>query len=110
MNKFTIRDSKGMVDVTASVAAYSQALTSWVAVNETPVEVISKAVNAVFDTHSQPLPKSFLVTSAVREIAPEPDQYQVVSNRVSDYIKGQVNSGEIDFLPGKGGGFQRSPR
>lgn len=114
MDKFTVRDAGGSVDVAASVASYREALNSWVSVNETPVEVIERAVEAVFDSRSstQRLPTPFLVSLAVQEIGADPSQFKALSARVSAYVKGQCaeNTGRLDTSKGKGGGVLRLAR
>jgi hypothetical protein len=110
MDKFTVRDSNGSVDVKASVGAYSKSLADWVSVNETPVDKIENAVESVFDSHSTRLPTQFLVSLAVQELGTPPDQFQSVSNRVAAYIKGQLASGRLDSTKGKGGGISRLAR
>lgn len=114
MDKFTVRDSNGAVDVGASVSAYTQALTGWVSVNETPVESIERAVEAVFDSHpSTPrLPTPFLTSLAVQEMGADPSQFKVLSARVAAYIKGQSadNTGRLDIAKGNGGGVARLAR
>lgn len=102
MDKFTVRDSNGSVDVAASVTAYSKSLNDWVSINETPVEIIEKAVEAVFDSHTSRLPIAFLVNLAVQEMKATPEQYQALSRRVNSYVKGQIISGRFDSTKGKG--------
>lgn len=114
MDKFTVRDSSGSVDVNASVVAYSQALTDWVSANETPIEHIERAVEAVFDSRPSNvrLPTPFLVSLVVQEMKVDPDQFKPVSVRVAAYIKGQCaeNTGRLDISKGKGGGVARLAR
>jgi len=114
MDKFTVRDSSGSVDVGASVAAYNRALTDWVSVNETPVESIERAVEAVFDSRpaTPRLPTPFLTSLVVQEMNADPSQYKALSARVGTYIKGQCaeNTGRLDISKGKGGGVARLAR
>jgi hypothetical protein len=110
MDKFTVRDSNGSVDVGASLASYSKAINDWVSVNETPVEVIERAVEAVFDSHTSRLPTPFLASLAVQEMNADPERFQSLTNRVTTYIKGQVASGRFDSTKGKGGGIARLAR
>lgn len=114
MDKFTVRDSNGSVDVVASVSAYNKALNDWVSANETPIEVIERAVEAVFDSHPSVsrLPTPFLTSLAVQEIKADPSQFKTLSARVSAYIKGQCadNTGRFDVLKGNGGGVARLAR
>lgn len=114
MDKFTVRDSNGAVDVNASVSAYAKALTGWVSVNETPVESIERAVEAVFDSHPSTtrLPVPFLNSLAVQEMKADPSQFKILSSRVAAYIKGQCadNTGRLDITKGNGGGVARLAR
>lgn len=107
MDKFTVRDSNGSVDVAVSLASYSKALNNWVSVNETPVEVIERAVEAVFDSNSSRLPTPFLASLAVQGMNVDPERFQSLTNRVTTYIRGQVASGRLDSIKGKGGGITR---
>lgn len=110
MDKFTVRDSNGSVDVQASVAAYSNAITDWVTANEIPISSVENAVEAVFDSHSVRLPSPFLTSLVVQEMGVAPDQFQAASNRVAAYVKGQIASGRFDSTKGKGGGVSRLVR
>ena len=113
MDKFTVRDSVGTVDVDASVAAYAQALTQWVNDNEMPVERIATAVDAVFDSRPNTrLPTPFLVSLAVQELQADPLLFKSLSVRVANYVKGECNSenGRFTVTKGKGGGVERLRR
>ena len=52
MDKNTVRSSDGSVDVSASVAKYTEALASWVSENEYDVEAVAAAVNTVLDANA----------------------------------------------------------
>lgn len=110
MDKFTIRDANGTVDTAASVRAYSNALAAWVSANETPVDSIERAVEAVFDTHDKRMPTGFLVDCTMQELNVDPERFQTVSKHVVSYVKGQVASGRIDSTKGTGGGLSRLAR
>ena len=108
MDKFTVRDSVGSVDVEASVAAYTQVLKQWVAENEVPVDRIARAVDTVFDNKPNArLPTPFLVSLAVQELNADPMLFKTLSLRVTDYIKGQCANGAFTVTKGKGGGVMR---
>lgn len=51
MDKYTVRDSSGSVDIIASFSAYAEVLTEWVKNNEFPTEKVEAAVEAVFDRY-----------------------------------------------------------
>ena len=113
MDKFTVRDASGSVDFAASAAAHSKALADW-AVNETPVEAIELAVEAVFDSRptTPRMPTPFLVNLVVQEMGTDPTQFNAQSARVAAYLKGQCasNTGRLDVTKGRGGGVARLAR
>ena len=51
MDKYTVRDTSGSIDVTASAAKYSAALELWASTNEIAADRISSAVGTVLDTY-----------------------------------------------------------
>jgi len=51
MDKYTVRNSVGEVDVAESAEAYARALTHWVDTHEMSMETVRVAVNSVFDSH-----------------------------------------------------------
>ena len=108
MDKFTVRDSVGSVNVEASVAAYTEALSQWVSDNEIPVDRITTAVNSVLDSRPNTrLPTPFLVSLAVQELNLEPALFKAATQRVTDYVKGQCANGNFTVTKGKGGGIMR---
>lgn len=113
MDKFTVRDSAGCVDVVSSVAAYERALTSWVQVNEVPLDLIESAVEAAFDSSDRArLPIDYLTSVAVQNMGVHPDQYRAVTARVGTYIRGQASAscGRLEITKGTGGGVARLSR
>jgi hypothetical protein len=108
MDKFTVRDSSGAVDLVASAKAHSEALAAWVAQNETPADRISAAVNAVFDRFpGQRVPMPALVSLAVMELGATLSEHRSMSQRVHAFVQGAVDSGTLTVLRGKGGGVAR---
>lgn len=112
MDKYTVLGVDGSVDVAASVASYSQALSSWVSQNEVPVERIESAVEAVFDTHPSRILLDTLVSYAAHNFGANPDNFTSVCNRIRSYVRSQCanNTGRIDIVGGKGGGVSRLAR
>jgi hypothetical protein len=110
MDKHTVRDSSGAVDVAASANAYATALTKWCAENEVASDTIELAVETAFDRHPGRLPMPALLSAAVNELAPEPAQFKTLSQRVHDYVRGQAKLGRLDIGKGKGGGVERLAR
>lgn len=107
MDKYTVRDSSGSVDVAASANAYALALTKFVAENEIASDTIELAVEAVFDTHTGRLPMPALLGAAVNELGATPAQFKTLTERVHAYVKGQAEAGRLDIGRGKGGGVLR---
>lgn len=108
MDKFTKRGTSGEVDIEASAEAYALALTEWCAKNETPAEEIANAANAVLDKHAgkRILMPAFL-SLAVQELGATLENFAVLTERVHDYVKGQVKAEKLFVVKGKGGGVTR---
>ena len=110
MDKFTVRDSSGSVDVAASANAYATALTKWCAENEVASDTIEMAVEAVFDRHPGRLPMPALLSAAVNELGATPAQFKTLTDRVHSYVSGQAKTGRLEIGKGKGGGVSRLAR
>lgn len=108
MDKFTKRGTDGSVDVTASAAAYTEALTEWCAENEIPAEQIEAAANAVLDAHAgKRIPMPAFLSLAVQELGGTPETFAVLSDRVHAYVSGQAKAEQLFVVKGKGGGVTR---
>lgn len=109
MDKFTVRDASGAVDVVASATAYAEALTVWVAEHETSAERVSAAVNAVFDRFpGQKLPMPALLSMAVVELGASPAEHRALTDRVHAFVRGAAGEGgTLTIGKGKGGGVSR---
>jgi len=108
MDKFTVRDETGAVDVTASALAYGEALAAWVADNEVSSETIETAINAVFDRYpGVRIPMPALLSAAVTELSATPDQHAALTKRCHEYVRGQNVAGKLFITKGKGGGVSR---
>jgi hypothetical protein len=108
MDKFTVRDATGSVDVEASAVAYGEALAAWVADNEVSSETIEAAINAVFDRYPGiRIPMPALLSQAVTELAATPDQHAALTKRCHEYVKGQAQAGNLFVIKGKGGGVAK---
>lgn len=117
MDKFTVMGSDGTVDVTASAAKYSAALSAWKVENEIPTETIETAVEAVFDRFpGVRLSMPSLLHETVSELGGTPAQHKSLSARVQAYVTGQCgtgdarNTGRLDIQKGVGGGVARLAR
>lgn len=110
MDKYTVRDSSGAVDVAASANAYATALSTWCAANEVDSDTIELAVEAAFDAHPGRLPMPALLSAAVNELGSTPAQFKTLTARVHDYVGGQAKLGRLEIGKGKGGGVSRLAR
>jgi hypothetical protein len=107
MDKFTVRNASGEVDVAASANAYAKALSQWVNENEIATDTIETAVEKVFDRTNGSLPMPALVNFAVNEISQDASQFKSLSTRVHAYITGQRKSGRLAVKQGVKGGVTR---
>jgi|GEM_PF-5713752 hypothetical protein len=109
MDKFTVRDASGAVDVLASATKYAEALQVWVSQNEADPQHLTDVVNAVFDRYNgQTLPMPALVSQAVSDLGATPAEYAAFSKRVHAHIRGMAGEGgSLTIAKGKGGGVSR---
>jgi len=109
MDKFTVRDTSGAVDVVASASKYAEALQAWVNENETDPELLSDVVNAVFDRYpGQTLPMPALVSLSVADLGATPAEHGAVTKRIHAHIQGMAGEGgSLTITKGKGGGVSR---
>lgn len=109
MDKFTVRDLSGAVDVIASATKYAEALQDWVSQNEADPQHLTDVVNAVFDRFSgQTLPMPALVSLSVADLGATPTEHMAVSKRVHAHIQGMAGKGgSLTITKGKGGGVSR---
>lgn len=108
MDKYTVRDSSGSVDVEASAVAYAEALVQWVDENELSQERLDAAVNAVFDQFlGQTIHMPALLSAATLELGGSPAEHKTHSKRLHQHIRGLHDRGVLQITKGKGGGVAR---
>ncbi len=111
MDKFTVRDASGSVDVIASATKYAEALSAWVTENEVSADTIEAAVEAVFDRFDgKRLPMPALLSMTVTELGATPEQHKSLTARVHAYVKGQTAAGRLEVGKGPKGGCGRLAR
>lgn len=111
MDKFTVRDASGCVDIIASATKYAEALSVWAAQNEVSSDTIEGAVEAVFDRFDgKRLPMPALLSMAVTELGATPEQHKSLTARVHAYVKGQTAAGRLEVGKGPKGGCSRVAR
>lgn len=107
MDKYTVRSSvDGSVDVNATLAAYGNALTTWISTNEIGTSEIRDAVDAAFSSHPAGTRMTIpvLVSEAMKNLDCNHTQFNAVSERIRAYVRGQDR---FHSLKGKGGGVTR---
>lgn len=107
MDKYTARNTDGSVNLTASVAAYTKALTDWITINEIDNDRIEAAVEKVFDRNNGRLPMPMLLSFAAAEVSNDPSQFKTLQKRIHAYVNGQKAIGRIKVIQGQGGGVVR---
>lgn len=108
MDKFTVRGVNGSVDVDASVAAYTQALSEWIGKNEVSVSDIDREVHAVFDSNPSAIPTTMLVHTVALSLTSDPAMFTAVSKQVHNFIKAQTALGtQFTVVRGHNGGIVR---
>jgi hypothetical protein len=110
MDKYTIRNVDGSVNIDESMLAYGNALADWTANKENMSGNIETAIEAVFDRYpDKRLPMPSLLAYAVAELGTDPSQHKKMTTACHDYVVNQSakNTGRIDIGKGKGGGVKR---
>lgn len=109
MDKFTVRDSNGTVDVVASATAYAEALSAWVAENEADTQQLTDMVNACFDNAGgKTLSMPYLVSQVVSGLGVSPAEHKATTKRVHEHVRCMAGEGgALVIAKGKGGGVSR---
>lgn len=108
MDKYTVRDDSGAVDVLASAEKYAVALQKWVEDNELPVDTLDSAVNAVFDQFvGKRLAMPYLLSAAIQHLGIAPENFAAVTDRLRKHVQGQAKLGTISIAKGASGGVAR---
>lgn len=113
MDKFTVRDESGSVDVDASVAAFRAALVAQVAQGEKLGAQIETAVDAVFDEKGARLPKGMLIDGVLAKLGATPDTHSSLTRATEEYLRANTSKDKgadgrrIAAIKGQKGGLQR---
>jgi len=108
MDKFTVRNVDGSVDMAASSALYLERLSQWVSQNEVANEQIEAAVNDAFTEHKSVIPTDAMVNFVVSRLNTSPSAFSTVSKRVRSYLKAQRDAGNLHLVQGPHGGLVRA--
>jgi hypothetical protein len=108
MDKHTIRNGQGNIDIAASANEYAKALSLWISENEADQDKIIEAVNTTLDKFNK-LPMDMLITQSVQSISDDPIQFKPLEKRVKAYIKSQVDSKILTSSRGRDAGVKRVP-
>jgi hypothetical protein len=107
MDKYTVRVG-GVVDIAASANSYARALSEWVAKNEIDLSTLESAVNTVLDRYpNKRIPTPAFISYVINELGGKPEQYNVLAQRIHDYMKEQKSVGALEVVKGTGGGVSR---
>ena len=108
MDKFTVRDESGSVDVLASAEKYAEALQAWVAENEIAPERLDAVVNAVFDRFpGKTIQMPALLSLCAVEMGGDPNAHKQVTKRLHAHVRGMASAGTLSITKGVGGGVTR---
>ncbi len=108
MDKFTVRNVDGSVDVAASTALYVETLSHWLSQHEVSNDAIDAAINTAFDEHGSTIPTDAMVGFVVAKVNPNPSAFTLLSKRVRTYLKSQREAGKLHLAHGANGGLVRS--
>ena len=111
MDKFTVRDANGLVDVAASAVAYATALQAWVVENEADSQRLTDLVNKVFEQFAgKTLPVPAVVALVVHELGSSPADHKAMTARVHKHVQTMASTtGPLVITKGKNGGIRRKP-
>ena len=111
MDKYLVRNAvDGSVDVNATVAAYSNALNTWVSENEFSADDIRDAIDTVFDSQipSGDTPVRIttptLISMAIGHMNPDAKLVPVLKEQMVAWLKGQTR---FHAVKGAHGGVMR---
>lgn len=86
-----VSDSSG-VDVAASMAAFSEALATYVSEREIEDESIGNAVHAVFDQYpSASISLPALAGFALQKLNVQPENFKALEGRIMDYVRANAD-------------------
>jgi hypothetical protein len=113
MDKYTIRNASGSVDIDASTAAFRAALTAQVAGAEALATKIEAAIEAVFDEQGARLPKGMLIDGALAKLGATSETHTSLTHSVEEYLRANTSKDKgadgrrIAAIKGQKGGLQR---
>ena len=108
MDKYTVRNEDGSVNVSASTAAHTAALVEWVATNEIPADDIAAAVDSVLDSaDGKRVAMPSLLNFAAQELGADVSSLQTISARIHEYVTAQVKAERLFVVKGVNGGVSR---
>jgi cupin superfamily acireductone dioxygenase involved in methionine salvage len=107
-NKLTVdlvRCEDGSIDVAGSEAAFSGALSRYIAECETEDTEIAKAVESIFDRlNGTRCNMPYIVNQALQVLNVQPANHKVLFEKVSDFIRANAHGDDAVYHIGKGKG------
>lgn len=113
MEKYTVRDEDGSVDIDASTRAFRAALVSSVASAEKLAGQIETAIDAVFDEQNGRMPKGMLIDGALAKLGATSETHTSLTHAVENYLRVNtskdkgVDGRRLAAIKGQKGGIQR---
>jgi hypothetical protein len=113
MEKYTIIDGNGSVDIEASTKAFRAGLIAQVAQNEELAYEIETAIDAVFDAQPGRMPKGMLIDGALANLNATSETHTSLTHAVENYLRANTSKDKgadgrrFAAIKGQKGGIQR---
>lgn len=105
MDKYTVVNSSGEIDISASTAKYSTALSTWVNENKIDTDTISEAVNSILSKYpGERVKMPALLSEVTMAVSSNPENYSRDKKRIHSFITGQSKAGKLFVVKGSKGG------
>lgn len=103
--KYIVTDSSGNIDITASTAKYSSALSTWIDENEIPSDTISDAIKTVLSKYPNERVKvPALLSEVTMAVISNPENFSGTEKRVRAVFTSDKNAGKLFVMKGSNGG------
>ena len=105
LSSYVVLFSDGSINHEATVAKFAGDLSRFEAERELEASTIGAAVHALFDRHvGKRMPTPFVVAEALKALNAQPENYKVLSDKVTEFLR---TSPEFSISRGKSGGVGR---
>lgn len=105
LGMYVVRGINGEIDHEATLDKFASDLLKFEAERELEASTIGAAVHALFDRHvGKRMPTPFVVAEALKALNAQPENYKVLSDKVTEFLR---TSPEFSISRGKSGGVGR---